>query len=358
MNIPQSTKLTTGCLSRVFNNTVATYKYYWFISILKIHARQKDLHISIWDIIISMIANAWYPVKYFRLSFGKSDSISNAIMQLCGILDIGNESEREIEARLHRALHDDPRIKPLLRVFTMNVPFRFLSPWIKTSDDREMVRRSQTFENGCLYSLQRIEGEWYIDLNPAWDTYLTEHTAILTDFAYWNLTLFLQVRNPNVPNIASKLIRPEQRNALTRQRNFWNTVIEADGPMECIYTGKKLQVRTFDLDHFIPWSFVSHDLLWNLLPADPSINSSKSDKLPELDVYLAKLAKVQQKALQTYVRLGKSDNLLEDFLSMGCTAQELIEMDENHLIETYRKTFVPMEQIALNMGFEPWQYTL
>ena len=29
---------------------------------------------------ISMVANAWYPVNYFRLSFGKSESLYDAII--------------------------------------------------------------------------------------------------------------------------------------------------------------------------------------------------------------------------------------------------------------------------------------
>ena len=31
---------------------------------------------------ISMITNAWYPVTYFRLSFGKSESLYEAILTL------------------------------------------------------------------------------------------------------------------------------------------------------------------------------------------------------------------------------------------------------------------------------------
>lgn len=31
---------------------------------------------------ITMVANAWYPVNYFRLSFGKSESLYDAILTL------------------------------------------------------------------------------------------------------------------------------------------------------------------------------------------------------------------------------------------------------------------------------------
>lgn len=82
MNIPQSQSLSTVRLGKVFANTVATYKYFWFLSILQIHAKTEELRIDVWDIVIRMIANAWYPIHYFRLSFGKSDSLFNIVIEL------------------------------------------------------------------------------------------------------------------------------------------------------------------------------------------------------------------------------------------------------------------------------------
>lgn len=37
---------------------------------------------NVWEIMITMVANAWYPVNYFRLSFGKSESLYDAILTL------------------------------------------------------------------------------------------------------------------------------------------------------------------------------------------------------------------------------------------------------------------------------------
>ena len=82
MQIPLSHTLTTRHLNRVFDNTVATYKYYWFLGILDACVKQDKSRINVWDIMISMVANAWYPVNYFRLSFGKSESLYNAILTL------------------------------------------------------------------------------------------------------------------------------------------------------------------------------------------------------------------------------------------------------------------------------------
>lgn len=139
---------------------------------------------------------------------------------------------------------------------------------------------------------------------------MQENYDILSSFAYWGLTNFLQVRNPNVPKIPNKLIKKEDRNSLSAQRKFWNTAINGGLEVRCLYTNKLLVERKYDLDHFIPWSFVSHDLLWNLMPADSSINSSKSNKLPDLNLYLPKLAEAHQAALRINLGKGKQDKFI------------------------------------------------
>lgn len=356
MNIPQVDNLSTQRLSRIFDKTVATYKYYWFISILDLYIRRGKKKQNIWDIMVEMVVNAWYPVCYFHLSFGNSESLYDAIHQIQREYAIPiNIKSDDLRAWLneHRA---DRNVYSILSFLPKNVPFRFLRPWIDTSDDRATVERSQTFENGCLYRLLRESGTMWVELNEEWLHYVEANYPILRDFAYWNLTLFLQVRNPNVPNIPNKLIKSETRNSLARQHQLWNLVINYGCPVKCIYTEKELSIGHYDLDHFIPWSFVSHDLVWNLLPADSSINSSKSDKLPQLDIYLPRLAHAQQQALQVVLAHDFNGQILEDYLSLGATPQEIAGMDEDHLIDCFSKTYTPMNQIALNMGFETWRY--
>ena len=356
MQLPQSELLTTNRLGKIFSNTVATYKYFWFLSIMQIHAKTNDLKIDVSDILIRMVANAWYPIHYFRLSFGKIDSLFEIVMELHHITQIPIDANTDLVINSLKERLNDRKIRNKLNVLSLNVPYRFLRPWIDTSDDRDMVRRSQTFENGCLYSLHKENGEFYIELNPAWDAYLHAHYNILVDFSYWNLTLFLQARNPNVPAIPNKLIRPEVRNSLTKQHNYWDIVINIGGPIHCIYTDVELYSGNYDLDHFIPWSFVSHDLLWNLIPSDGSINSSKNNNLPDLKVYLPKLAKLQHHSLQLMISNNKELKIMEDFISLGYTARELADMDDNHFRKVYERTFNPICQIALNMGFETWKY--
>lgn len=356
MQIPTSDFQNTNRLGNIFKKTTATYKYFWFISILQIHAKSDDLKINVWDIVIKMVANAWYPIHYFCLSFGKIDSLFDIVMQLHDITPIPVDANVDTICNILKQRLGDKRVEKLLNILTKNVPYRFLSPWIDTSNDKEMLVRSQTLENNCLYSLHKEADDFYIQLNPEWSHYLHSHYNILMDYAYWNLTLFLQVRNPNVPAIPNKLIRPEERNSLTKQRNYWDKVMEIGGPIRCIYTGKDLHPGDYELDHFMPWSFVSHDLLWNLMPSNASINSSKSNNLPDLNVYLPKFAKLQHHSLRLMLNHNQNPQILEDFLSLGYTARELSAMDDANFLALYERTFNPINQIALNMGFVVWKY--
>ena len=50
----------------------------------------------------------------------------------------------------------------------------------------------------------------------------------------------------------------------------------------CFYCGKKLG-RNIHVDHFIPWSFVKDDKIWNFVLSCPQCNERKNNKLPKQD---------------------------------------------------------------------------
>jgi SAM-dependent methyltransferase/SOS-response transcriptional repressor LexA len=52
------------------------------------------------------------------------------------------------------------------------------------------------------------------------------------------------------------------------------------GERVCVWSGQPLSDGKFDIDHAMPFSLWRNNELWNLFPADPAINSKKSDKLP------------------------------------------------------------------------------
>ncbi|WP_347242437.1 HNH endonuclease domain-containing protein [Nostoc sp. FACHB-888] len=57
--------------------------------------------------------------------------------------------------------------------------------------------------------------------------------------------------------------------------------------IKCIYSKVKLDKDEISLAHYLPWSFVAHDQLWNLIPTTKSVNSSKSNNLPSEEYFKA-----------------------------------------------------------------------
>ena len=92
MALPQNNKLPISALAGIFNNTSATYKFYWFVAMMEIVVKERKTKISFWEIIAGMIAESWYPIHYFKLSFGKSDSLYMQSLTLQQELNIPRKS--------------------------------------------------------------------------------------------------------------------------------------------------------------------------------------------------------------------------------------------------------------------------
>lgn len=354
MTLPQSEELSTSAMNRVFDDTTATYKFYWLLALLDMHVKEQLDEMLALKVAARMVAYAWYPIEYFNLSFGKGDSMETIIPKVAELTGITVDDKLEDKNNvITDAVFANRHVKSEVKKLIKNVPFWFQSPWIRTSDPKEMQIRSQSLENNCLYSLSGTGEGLTVRINPSWSHYLKTNYEILRDFAFWNLTLFLQSKNPNVPNVAGKLIRPEKRDVLTAQTKFWNKVIEIGGPITCIYTDTLLGIKQFELDHFMPWSFVSHNQNWNLIPANGSINSSKSNRIPDLKHYLPKMASEQHKALRLYIPVSKpKDTILNEYYALGASPKDLMLMDDEAFLKKFYDTFSPLSQMALNMGFQ------
>lgn len=348
MHLPISQDIPVNLLAASFNNKVATYKFYWLLSILQ-SVENGQVIIPKIDLFSRMLSNAWYTVNYFHVSFGKQDLIQDAVHKLKTYEGITIDEKQDI---IRQKLISSTK-KESLRIlwhFDKNVPHWFLSPWFpKRQDETDANRKNRIYQESknisqnYLYALRPDR----IEINPAWKDYLITNSKVLKDFCYWNLALYLQTKNPNVPDIPNKLIRPAIRNNLSKQRTqFWNLVLNELGTVDCIYTGKKLTAMNYAVEHFIPYNFVSHDLIWNLIPADKSFNSSKSDKLPSLDRYFNPFFDLQKAAIDIVKIKNPKNIFLEDYLTI------FPNLEESFSKEKFRESIQPLIIIASNNGFE------
>jgi hypothetical protein len=78
MNLPYQPDLPIHLLAACFNKTSATYKFYWFLSILD-KIERNHFKINKKDLFAEMVAHSWFTVNYFKVSFGKQDKLQFAI---------------------------------------------------------------------------------------------------------------------------------------------------------------------------------------------------------------------------------------------------------------------------------------
>lgn len=357
-SLPSNIALPIHLLSSCFNSTSATYKFYWFISLLE--ATEQGYHrINKQDLFAGMIANAWYTINYFNVSFGKQDQLQRAIEQLIELENLSINTKKQAIIDTLKASNNTATHR-LLRYFDGEVPYRFLSPWFPTTkgDRKQIYSQSQSFLNDTLYAVNEHE----VIINPKWIPYLSQNSGILKSFCYWHLSLYLQKHNPNVPDIPNKLIKPPLRNSLSKQRkDFWDLVIHHNGPVNCIYTNKQLSIGDYAVEHFVPYAFVSHDLLWNLIPADKNFNSSKCDKLPSMIHHFDAYCDLQLLGLKIILNNNRNKNtekLLQDYLTIIPDLTDFINLDTHILKTKFKETVGPLITIASNNGFEFMKNTL
>ena len=311
-----------------------------------------------------MLVTAWYPNVFFKLSFGAQDKISSALKQ---IQDVDNDqnflSKRGRQTLRNRIVDSYEKMQNYN--FMRYVPNRILRPFFahetKGTKDSQIDRKipelaTKQFQERCpLFCFDEPRERIFLHID--WIAYLERHQTIIEGWALWHWADYMQRRNPNIPAVTRKLFPPDRRESLNAQRKFWNSVINR-GDIRCIYTDRKIR-GDYELDHFLPWRFVVHNQLWNLIPVDPTANSSKSDQLPA-EIYIDRLAETQRTALSIVRDISSNDKWkkeVEPYITDLYIDQPDDLLDRNKLKSAYRRTLKPLMSIAKQQGFRSeWTY--
>jgi hypothetical protein len=367
-NLPPSPRLPVEHLSGSFNNVTNAYKFYWFLALLDHIKETQSPVIPVNHLLARMVTGVWYPANHFRLSFGKQDRLSQIALAIKAEINLPTDAPKQkiIKATLDYMGNGTPLAREIVSLGDY-VPFRFLRPFFATELRGEVdwkINRliqqmaDDSFANSptpCLYRFRPQDGA--IEIHPHWLAYLQEHLAIVSGFCLWHLLNYLQKNNPNVPNIAAKLFEPGKRNFIASRR-FWQQAFDTMGTIRCIYSGQVMSKAAFSLDHFLPWSFVAHDLLWNLIPTPKNVNSAKSHQLPDFALYFDPFARLQYDAFQA-VATPQKEGWVEDYVLLfkRPSIADIQTLPFPAFREVLRDTLAPQIQIARNMGFTAdWSY--
>ena len=182
----------------------------------------------------------------------------------------------------------------------LNVPYRLQAPFMPGIKGKAWdVPKDNLVENinnhsHIMYYFLGINGlSSRIIVRDDWANYFVKNQEIIRGWLEYNMILYLQRRNPNVPGIADKLYPPQERK-LDDVKKYWKLILTVSPePVKEIYGETILTAKDISIDHFVPWSYVAHDEMWNLNPTTKSINSSKSNKLPDWNTYFKRLAMLE-----------------------------------------------------------------
>lgn len=365
MTLPYSNELEIEYLSRLFDNTSNCYKFFWFQAIIAKVLEGKAI-LTYDELINEMIADAWYMVTEYHLNLGPRDTLEEVVDYIRASTQM-KPSEKKENILKYLEHCDDREVIRHKRTLTLNVPYRLQAPFMdqvkgKAWDVRPaMLADRINLEDHLIYYFIAINGlDSAIRIQPEWIAYIIKNQEILKGWLQYNMISYLQRRNPSVPGIVDKLHAPQERN-LEKVKKYWRLILTLT-PVREIYGHTELTSEDISIDHFVPWSYVAHDELWNLHPTTKSINSSKSNNLPEWDTYFPQLVRQEY---ASYEMLWKYENVHAAFESC---AKEHLNNDEiryriyrqglelTEFSNTLEEVLQPVYQSAKNCGFKSWIY--
>ncbi len=366
LNLPYSDELNIGYLGRLFDNTSECYKFFWFKAILgKVAAGEREL--SFEELIDEMIADAWYMVTEYHLNLGPKDNLEMTVNTIKEKNPSFASSMKKSDLLAYLKGTKDRDVLKKKRNLIQNVPYRLQAPFLQNIKGKEWdVPKKDLAEkinevNMLLYYFVEINGfDSRIVINEKWAEYMVKNQEILKGWLEYNMIIYIQKRNPSVPGIAEKLYPPQERK-LEDIKKYWKIILGL-APVREIYGDNQLSAKDISIDHFIPWSYVAHDEMWNLNPTTRSINSSKSNNLPSWEMYFEKLARLEY---MSYQMIWKYEQVHKEFEK--CAKKHINSDDVYYRIYSQglkydrfkgelEAVMLPVYQSARNCGFGMWEY--
>lgn len=275
--------------------TTTTYKYGFMKALLESLATASDDYTISFDALFASFARTyWNLVMHHGLRQSNSAKTRSAV-----------ETTIEKFAQQHGIPHDWS-FDALPATQQLD-----LIQLVKKAGKKYVVGATYSDFGGDIYAFN-IKAET-LTLHSEYYVFFQTHKRMLVNITNYQLALFLEKFNDaeKISRLLSKVEIVSQRQSLAQ----FSQMLYATGMHSCFYCGKAL--GTSHVDHFIPWSYMQSDDLWNFVLACVSCNTKKSNKLAA-ERYLDAL-------------LERNDALQHD----ERYAEQLVHYSEQKLIDLY-----------------------
>ena len=153
-------------------------------------------------------------------------------------------------------------VKNISSVLVKDVCWRFQKVGNVTYDLYELDKRNRT-------------------VTPHEPEKIRDHSHVLFDLINYRWTQKLEEFNHS-PRISKKVRGTDREEIKRKSLSKFKKYLDLENPHHiCFHTGKPIDPNNLSIDHVIPWSYMFADDLWNLVYVDRSINSSKSNRIPD-----------------------------------------------------------------------------
>lgn len=255
------------------------FNYVFSDSCRKTNTYKFGLIKSICDQVFDLIDDGYgYPISYEQIFFKFTENYWNLVnrYKLRQMSYNGKSDLSKIEKIIIDAV-DAFKIPD-------NVTFQTLTECDRDRIVKKVTRECKRNVIGALYN--DFEGKLYgFDLKKdglllGHDAYwfISKYKMEIEKLNYYAWARFLEKVNDDerLVRVLEKLeLATPQRKDLSLYRSILYKEFQQDC---CFYCGKKLS-DSIQVDHFIPWTFVKSDNLWNFVLACPKCNIKKKDNL-------------------------------------------------------------------------------
>ena len=352
------------------------YKFYWLEAI--VHLIAEGISETTFDMIIDeMICNAWYSVREFHIHLSGMgsdgsvrDGLERAILKLSELSDLSsNASKVEIKNEICKHKKELYNAKEQL---THMVPYRALAGFFANAGDTNVcwnsIRRLTAYVEAFSISKTALPYTFgtssklsrEVRFHPEWIRMIQDNTVSILGWIQYEKVRWLQNNNPEVPGLVYKLApMDEKMRKLSKVRLLWKGILDLHEVRD-VFTDEPVQLKKYDIDHFIPWSFVMNDELWNLMPMDSSLNSVKSNRLPKWDPFFQRFSENQYILYQLMHDKPQIHKLYEgcwrDNLHSIWAGQELYRPGNSweEFVGILSKNMQPVYDSAKRQGYEIW----
>lgn len=176
-------------LQRVFDSKATSYKYFWFMSLLQLFYDKEEAEIEFNKILVKMVANAWKYVFVEDGEFSLSDQLPLYLQSIKIRTHLKSKSSKEEVERVVAEQYDKLKLGKILSPLLKNVPYRFLSPWIRFSGNNDVITKSKDPNINSLYELY----DDHITIKEMWKDYLFEHYDEVMESIESDLKSYLKI---------------------------------------------------------------------------------------------------------------------------------------------------------------------